>query len=121
MITAFKTLRGNIKSNGRYVDRLLFDGANGVGARKMLQFLKRMNNCLNVEVFNHGDGKVNHECGADYVKIKQTPPANMPDVEPYTRCCSVDGDADRIVYFFLDENKKFYLLDGDRIATLIAG
>lgn len=121
LIKAFKNLRGTEYSNGRYVDRLLFDGANGVGARKMLQFLKRMGNCLNVEVFNHGDGQVNHECGADYVKIGQKPPANMPIVEPYTRCCSVDGDADRIVYFFSDENGKFYLLDGDRIATLVAG
>lgn len=36
------------------------------------------------------------------------------------RCCSVDGDADRIVYYFIDEDDKFHLLDGDRIATLIA-
>lgn len=127
LITAFKSLRNPTAdggySNGRYVDRILFDGANGVGARKMLQFIKRMNGCLNIEVFNQGvgTGKINHECGADYVKIQQKPPACMPDVEPYTRCCSVDGDADRIVYFFIDENGKFQLLDGDRIATLIAG
>jgi len=34
---------------------------------------------------------------------------------------SVDGDADRIVYYYIDTNDKFHLLDGDRIATLIAG
>lgn len=34
---------------------------------------------------------------------------------------SVDGDADRVVYYYMDENNKFHLLDGDRIATLIAG
>ena len=45
----------------------------------------------------------------------------MPEnYEPNTRCVSVDGDADRIVYFFIDEEQKFHLLDGDRIATLIA-
>lgn len=44
----------------------------------------------------------------------------MPEVAANTRCCSVDGDADRLVYFFIDENKNFHLLDGDRIATLIA-
>lgn len=43
----------------------------------------------------------------------------MP-VEPYARCVSVDGDADRVVYYYMDENSKFHLLDGDRIATLIA-
>lgn len=34
---------------------------------------------------------------------------------------SVDGDADRIVYYYMDKDKKFHLMDGDRIATLIAG
>ena len=44
----------------------------------------------------------------------------MPQCEANTRCVSVDGDADRVVYFFTDENGKFNLLDGDRIATLFA-
>lgn len=34
---------------------------------------------------------------------------------------SVDGDADRVVYYYTDENGKFHLLDGDRIAILVAG
>ena len=36
------------------------------------------------------------------------------------RCCSLDGDADRVVYYFKDKNGVFRLLDGDRIATLVA-
>ena len=40
-------------------------------------------------------------------------------VEPGMRCASFDGDADRIVYFYLDEQHKFHLLDGDKIATLV--
>ena len=36
------------------------------------------------------------------------------------RCVSVDGDADRIVYFYADDELNFHLLDGDRIATLVA-
>lgn len=35
------------------------------------------------------------------------------------RYASFDGDADRIVYFFFDDNNKFHLLDGDKIATLV--
>ena len=54
------------------------------------------------------------------MKTQQKPPSGLPEVEPNTRCCSVDGDADRLVYFFVDETGKFNLLDGDRIATLIA-
>lgn len=36
------------------------------------------------------------------------------------RCASFDGDADRIVYYFIDNENTFRLLDGDRIATLAA-
>lgn len=120
LIKAFETIRGDKLENLNYRNKLLFDGANGVGARKMLQFLKRMKNSLNVEVFNSGSGKINHECGADHVKVKQCCPIGMPSAEPNTRCVSVDGDADRVVYFFTDEDGQFNLLDGDRIATLVA-
>ena len=37
------------------------------------------------------------------------------------RHVSVDGDADRVVYYFVSADGKFRLLDGDRIATLVAG
>lgn len=36
------------------------------------------------------------------------------------RCASLDGDADRIIYYFIDSDGTFRLLDGDRIATLAA-
>ncbi|KAL9904981.1 phosphoglucomutase 3-like protein nst isoform 3-T3 [Glossina fuscipes fuscipes] len=120
LITAFEKIRGNKLENDKYRNYLLFDGANGVGARKMLHFIKRMHKSLNVEVFNKGDGKINHECGADYVKVQQRCPVNMPVTDSNVRCVSVDGDADRVVYFFTDNDGIFHLLDGDRIATLVA-
>ena len=36
------------------------------------------------------------------------------------RCASLDGDADRLMYYFNDSDSNFHLLDGDRIATLAA-
>lgn len=39
---------------------------------------------------------------------------------PNDRCCSLDGDADRVVFYFKDDKNTFQLLDGDRIATLVA-
>jgi len=57
------------------------------------------------------------QCGADYVKIEQCAPYGVPK-STNARCVSVDGDADRIVYYYIDTNDKFHLLDGDRIATL---
>lgn len=53
------------------------------------------------------------------MKIRQAPPSNVPVIHN-ARCVSIDGDADRIVYYYVDEMKKFHLLDGDRIATLTA-
>lgn len=41
----------------------------------------------------------------------------MP-LEAGIRAASLDGDADRLVYFYLDEQGNFKLLDGDKIATL---
>lgn len=124
LTSAFVALRGTGTDleRGNYRNRLVFDGANGVGGRKMLQFMKHMNNTLGIEVYNKGEGKINHECGADHVKVQQRAPVGLPDdLAPNTRCVSVDGDADRVVYYFVDENNQFNLLDGDRIGTLIAG
>ena len=36
------------------------------------------------------------------------------------RCASFDGDADRIVYFYKDKERKFRLVDGDKIASLVS-
>mmetsp|Transcript_5946 Transcript_5946/g.19780 ORF Transcript_5946/g.19780 Transcript_5946/m.19780 type:complete len:312 (+) Transcript_5946:1660-2595(+) len=36
------------------------------------------------------------------------------------KCVSIDGDADRLVYFFTDETGETTLLDGDKIAALLA-
>lgn len=38
----------------------------------------------------------------------------------FERCASLDGDADRLVYYYTDNSGVFHLLDGDRIATLAA-
>ena len=112
--------------SGNYSPHISFDGANGVGAiamqglNSMIQLFQRTD-LLNVELFNGNseDGsKLNFECGADFVKTNQKAPEGMPVVVG-KRCVSVDGDADRVVYYYTDEEShKFVLLDGDRIATL---
>ena len=33
----------------------------------------------------------------------------------------MDGDADRIIYSYIDDKDNFHLVDGDKIATLVAG
>nr|XP_045615442.1 phosphoacetylglucosamine mutase-like isoform X2 [Procambarus clarkii] len=117
---AFVKLRSSSTSHGNYDPVILFDGANGVGAMAMAEFLKYMENSLSVTIFNKGEGVLNHMCGADFVKVQQKWPEGVPKTQN-VRCVSVDGDADRVIYSFLDSEGKFHMLDGDKIATLVAG
>lgn len=59
------------------------------------------------------------QCGADFVKTKQRAPPSTKAAK-LDRCASLDGDADRLIYYFLDDSNTFRMLDGDRIATLAA-
>ncbi|KAJ8941080.1 hypothetical protein NQ318_003261 [Aromia moschata] len=163
LTTAFKKIRGDNFINGNYTNRLIYDGANGVGAKKIKYLKEALDATLVIDMYNDeiiGSGKLNylvsvqlvqqtidkarpyllyknqctqipglgrvggstslHYCGADFVKSQQTFPKGLP-VEINAKCCSVDGDADRIVYYYIDENNKFHLMDGDRIATLVTG
>ena len=53
------------------------------------------------------------------MKTKQKFPAGDFS-ETDTRFAAFDGDADRILYFYNDANSGFRLLDGDKIAALMA-
>ena len=67
------------------------------------------------------EGALNNACGADYVKTTQRLPPSLHGVlKPGQRACSFDGDADRLMYFYLDERGQFRMLDGDKIAALVA-
>ncbi|XP_036406214.1 phosphoacetylglucosamine mutase [Megalops cyprinoides] len=99
---------------------LLVDGANGIGALKLRDMEPFLQKELQVSLFNDGSsGKLNFQCGADYVKVQQRPPQGVR-MSAGERCCSFDGDADRIVYYYNDSADQFHLLDGDKIATLIS-
>lgn len=119
LATVFKSIRGTKKNNKKYESVLQLDAANGVGAIAVKEFQRYLESALDINLFNDGSGGLNHMCGADYVKVQQTMPLNVPS-KTNVRCVSIDGDADRVVYFYVDENNKFHLLDGDRIATLVA-
>ncbi|KAJ8270540.1 hypothetical protein GJAV_G00116110 [Gymnothorax javanicus] len=98
---------------------LFIDGANGIGALKLREMEPFLQNELQISLHNDSSqGKLNFQCGADFVKVQQKPPEGIK-INPGDRCCSFDGDADRIVYYFIDSDGQFHLLDGDKIATLI--
>ncbi|XP_063772968.1 phosphoacetylglucosamine mutase isoform X2 [Pseudophryne corroboree] len=117
---AFHELVKESHSCGAELRCLNVDGANGIGALKLKDMEQYIQTVLSLKLFNDGSkGKLNSMCGADYVKVQQKPAEGL-DMKPGERCCSFDGDADRIVYYYNDGHNCFHLLDGDKIATLIS-
>ncbi|XP_029966420.1 phosphoacetylglucosamine mutase [Salarias fasciatus] len=117
---AYVQLTKNASNRTDDQKHLCVDGANGIGALKVREMEHHLQKGLQISLFNDGSkGKLNHQCGADFVKVQQKPPADI-EINPGERCCSFDGDADRIVYYYTDSDGRFHLLDGDKIATLIS-
>ncbi|XP_062324191.1 phosphoacetylglucosamine mutase isoform X2 [Osmerus eperlanus] len=117
---AFIQLTKNVSNRTDDQKHLLVDGANGIGALKVCELERYLQQELKLSLVNDGSsGKLNHLCGADYVKMQQKAPAGV-EMRAGERSCSFDGDADRIVYYYRDSAGSFHLLDGDKIATLIS-
>ncbi|XP_015245556.1 PREDICTED: phosphoacetylglucosamine mutase [Cyprinodon variegatus] len=117
---AFSQLAKNASNRTDDQKHLSVDGANGIGAIKVREIESHLKRNLQLSIFNDGSrGKLNHQCGADFVKVQQKLPTGI-EINPGDRCCSFDGDADRIVYYYTDSQGDFHLLDGDKIATLIS-
>ncbi|SCU81909.1 LAMI_0B08174g1_1 [Lachancea mirantina] len=99
------------------------DAANGIGAAKVREML--LNHPFfqkDVSLVNadwHAAALLNHQCGADFVKTNQRLPQGVEGSRAGINC-SFDGDADRVVFYFCDSEAKFHLLDGDKLATLLA-
>uniref|UniRef100_A0A7S2WU77 Phosphoacetylglucosamine mutase n=1 Tax=Mucochytrium quahogii TaxID=96639 RepID=A0A7S2WU77_9STRA len=116
-------------------DKVIVDGAFGVGGPKVQELLKVVNAdnaVLEAQVRNSPTGdedkkeeeaaKLNHGVGAEHVQKKLLLPENtlkLPE-EQMVRFASFDGDADRIVYYRQNKDGKLNLFDGDKIASLMA-
>lgn len=117
-----RALRGR-----RVSGALSVDCANGVGGPKLSELLKyhdgaKTKTGLDVKVHNDDVLRpevLNLDCGADFVKTRQRAPPS-PKQAPGDRWCSLDGDADRLIYYWIDPESGFFMFDGDRIATLAA-
>jgi len=98
------------------------DCANGVGTISMKKFQPLLSNILSFNLINTNIDNtelLNNECGAEHVQKTKTLPINFSsDPNLFSRCASIDGDADRIVYFFINNSNEMRLLDGDKILVL---
>ena len=132
--------KGSLKGNsgdGALKRKLLVDCACGVGGLKisllneMLKRFEREGGILLQEPLVElvpinlpGDGPLNEKCGAEYVQKQQKLPTIYTDCDenkiPMTYVASLDGDADRIVFHYKDEQGRLVLLDGDKIAVLVS-
>jgi len=134
-------LKGLPEASGSGSVPLRIDGACGVGYRAVEELFEEITKLTSTEdgaiatplsVHNGQlDGPLNDSCGSEHVQKQLQPPTwyasktgasseNDASVAfPY--CCSLDGDADRIVFFGQSsETELAQLLDGDKIAILIA-
>lgn len=105
-------------NNSRHI---ICDCANGIGS-KILQDVCKLNKNRNIYTLvntNMNDfNKLNDGCGSDFVVNNKILPCNM-ELRNHLYA-SLDGDADRIVFYYLNEQYKFQLLNGDKISALIA-
>ncbi|KAK3810879.1 MAG: Phosphoacetylglucosamine mutase [Benniella sp.] len=118
LAAAFKTL---VEGKNK-LRPLTLDCANGVGAPKFKEFVAHLGDSLDVNIINDDTddaSKLNLNAGADYVKTQQRAPVGLK-LASGERYASFDGDADRIVYYYQDDDGTFKLLDGDKIAGLAA-
>ncbi|GER31490.1 phosphoglucosamine mutase, partial [Striga asiatica] len=119
LLTSFSiTLLENISNNVN--DKLIVDGADGVGGQNILQLMSKLSN-LTIDVRNFGDGVINEGAGVDYVQKEKIVPRGIGPAYAGMRCASLDGDADRLIYFsVLPNSYKIDLVDGDKILSLFA-
>ncbi|KMS97835.1 hypothetical protein BVRB_5g123290 [Beta vulgaris subsp. vulgaris] len=112
----------NGKDVSKSNDKVVVDGANGVGGDK-LEVLKHLCGGLIIEVRNSskGEGALNEGVGADFVQKEKVVPSGFSPSEIGLRCASLDGDADRLVYFLMQPDSKMIdLVDGDKMLSLFA-
>jgi phosphoacetylglucosamine mutase len=117
---AYKKLLAAAQPDRPYA--ITIDAANGVGGPKVNELAKMLSGLLDITVVNDAHDRpelLNSSCGADFVKTQQKCPSGVAP-ETGKLYASFDGDADRVVFFYVDERNQFRLLDGDKIASLVA-
>ena len=119
---AFMVLADGPKEN--YQKQLVLDGANGIGAIIMKEFMGQAG-CperLNITMINDekAPDNLNEGCGAEYVQKDQKLPNNwVAGTHANMKCISFDGDADRQIYYYGDEAGNLNLIDCDKQFSLI--
>lgn len=106
---------------------LHMDCAHGVGGPQATKLATAFSGLVSFQLSNKGEtpeesAYLNEGVGAEHVQKGRLPPAGFTSqTHMGSRCASLDGDADRLVYFtFQSPSGTWKLLDGDKIAVLCA-
>jgi len=118
------------KQTGTYIDHLhrivehlrqpdiICDCANGVGTNVLIKLQSKVERMELINTNTENYLLLNEKSGSDYVVNHQRIPY---EVEELNRLhASLDGDADRVVFYYQENEDKFHLLNGDKISALIA-
>lgn len=99
---------------------IIIDCSNGVGTNLLRELLiQKKNYQISLINTNTNDlSLLNKNCGSDYVCSNQKLPDYSGVIPKNRLLCSLDGDADRVVFYYYDDI-SFKLLDGDKIISLI--
>jgi phosphoacetylglucosamine mutase len=121
LASSFKTALESSKraSSGIKLPPLVIDCANGVGALSVEKLAPAIADILPIECRNTGAGGLNEHCGAEHVQKSRSLPVGFDlKADQGKRIASLDGDADRLVYGYVNDAGQFRLLDGDKIIAL---
>jgi phosphoacetylglucosamine mutase len=105
---------------------LHIDAAHGVGGMHTRALSEPMSELLKLQVYNMGEteeekASLNDGVGAEHCQKERLPPNGfIAEKSLGWRCASLDGDADRLVYWYWDKQGQWKLLDGDKIASIAA-
>ena len=96
---------------------IICDCANGVGAVVLKEVNRKVERLqlINTDVKNYP--LLNESCGSDFVVNTKKIPCQ--EKVSHSLYASLDGDADRVVFYYQD-HVNFHLLNGDKISALIA-
>ncbi|KAH9398665.1 Phosphoglucomutase-3 [Tyrophagus putrescentiae] len=121
LASAYLRLTELTGQSANYQPHVVVDAANGVGALQLAKLAPLLKAKLTFDIVHDANGVLNYQCGADFVKVNQREPQSVQPLKPGQRYASFDGDADRIIYYYQNsKDGKFRMLDGDKIAVLIA-
>jgi phosphoacetylglucosamine mutase len=95
------------------------DCAHGIGSKALSLLAPKISSVLQIKLYNSelDADRLNVQVGAEHVQKTRSKPRGIESAASGSRFASVDGDADRLVLFYLEEG-SLQLLDGDKIMAL---